>query len=351
MQKSEFFEKLQNNLDNLSETDKNAILHFYLLKLPEGLLPEEEEKIIQGFGDPAEIAKNMKFDFLKEKNEEKENPLSKTNEPEDDEIDLIFSRPHASPISSEIIHSFENKEMKTLYGEKVIIERKSKPIQKIALEPIDEDNGFTPEEIELAKEETLEKASKFNTASLNIPKTSESEPNNCEKTENKVLIEEEEDEAFSEKISGNSDSEKTGIFFRFLSALHLPKESFLILSVFLSVLISPLLLAVFGLSFLSYALVSALIILLAVILFVFMVALIIVGILELVYGFLVLFDNVTIALIELGLGTVLFAFVTAIAAIGYEFIFGVTPRILKKITKFFMSSFKTLLSGIYGGIR
>ncbi len=346
MQKSEFLQKLRQHLDFLSDSDANAVIQFYESKLLEATSPEDEEKLIQSFGDVSVLAKNIKFDFIRptDENVSVAPPID-----ESEDFDLIFSKPITSSKGSEIIHSFENKEMKTLYGEKVVVENRKKPVQEIVLEPIDEDNGFTPEEIEHAKEETLEKASKFNTAALNIDENNLS--GEIEEEKEKVLIEEEEAEIPAEKFEEKPINKQNGIFARLFSALHLPKSSFLCLSIILSIILSPILITILGLCISAYALVAAVIILFAVLIFILMIGLIVLGVLELVYGFLVLFDHVTIALIELGLGTVLFALVTAISAVSYEFIFGITPRILKKITKFFVSNWKKLMSCIYGGIR
>ncbi len=353
MQKSQFFQELTEQLSFLSAENIKTVTDFYKQKLSSATTTEQEEEMIRDFGDPSEIVQNIKLDFLSlAKNKNKHSFDSSTlleNNDEDDDDDLIFTKPHAAPKASEVIHSLENREVKTLYGEKVIIEKKSEKIEEFVLEPIDEDNGLTQEEIEHAKEETLEKVKMFHTDSLDgLSQSPDEEKSDEVPPQSKVIIEEDDSQSFDK--SKETPQKKNGIFSSLFSFLHLPKKSHLFFAVLFSVILSPILLAVFGFGILAYSAVAALIVLLGIVLFALMIVLVIIGVLELVYGFLILFDNVTIALIELGLGTILFALVTAIAALIYEFLFAVTPRILKKISRFYSNCTKNLFQWLYGGI-
>jgi hypothetical protein len=80
-----------------------------------------------------------------------------------------------------------------------------------------------------------------------------------------------------------------------------------------------------------------------------MVALIIGGVIELIYGFTMFFNSVPVALIELGLGTVLFALVVASAALIYEFLFGILPKAIKKLTALCKKYLKKFCLYLYGG--
>ena len=244
MLKNEFFEKLKSNLDFLSNENIQLVLDFYESKIPADLALEDIDDLIQEIGDPDEIAKNIKLDLISPNSFQNKNSFNtKTllSEEEKEDDDLIFSKPAPIAKASEVIYTFENKEMKTLYGEKVVIENKKTPEKKIFLEAIEEDSGFTNEEIELAKEETLLKASKFNTAALSFPEEQEdfsaSEENDLENSDIKTAIED------NDTLSGKS--EKIGLFAKFFTFLHLPKCAYVFFAVLLSIFFSPILFTVF----------------------------------------------------------------------------------------------------------
>ena len=168
-----FLKRLTFQLDFLNDQDKKTVLSFYEQKLQNAETLLEEEAIVRSFGTPEYIAKKLKsayFSHLAAVESAKENErvqeISVSQNVETTEVnvgksesdadagannvesedDLIFSKQHA-PQKSEMIHSLENKEVKTLYGEKVIIEDRIEPIEEIVIEPIDSENGLTEEEI------------------------------------------------------------------------------------------------------------------------------------------------------------------------------------------------------------
>jgi hypothetical protein len=73
------------------------------------------------------------------------------------------------------------------------------------------------------------------------------------------------------------------------------------------------------------------------------------GVVELIHGLALLFETVSVALIEIGLGTVIFSFVIAVAALIYEFLFGIIPRVVVWMTKKFIHYTKHLFCFLYGG--
>lgn len=461
-----FLKRLSFQLDFLNEVDQKTVISFYERKLANANTLLEEEAIVKSFGSPEHIAKTLKSAYMSHL-AVAENEFQTTNEVDDNQNsdhvddmesgapvsadvdtmsedahheeaddDIIFSKPSMPKKSAEMIHSLENKEVKTLYGEKVVIEDRSEPIEEFIIEPIDNENGLTEEEIRLAKEETLEKANSFTTASIEIPpellKSEDSEKPPEEEYENNsvpaeqptstiaeepaqetkedtestqeeanetlektTVVTEEKESALSEDNSEvNNDSssseiteetkeesvaievesekcsdvsaesedpensqttdemipveKKPGIITRLFPA-SMSKGLRVFLSIILSVIVSPVLLIVFGVGILSYAVSAVAVLIVALLAFALIAAMIIFGIAELIYGFSSLFDTVSIALIEIGIGTVVFGIVTAIAALIYEFLFGVVPRAIKALTKLFVMYLKKVSSFLYGG--
>ena len=443
-----FLKRLSFQLDFLNEVDQKTVISFYERKLANANTLLEEEAIVKSFGSPEHIAKKLKSAYMSHlavaENESKtinevddnqnsdppvddmescapenaeDDTISKDAHNEDADDDIIFSKPSAPKKSAEMIHSLENKEVKTLYGEKVVIEDRSEPIEEFIIEPIDNENGLTEEEIRQAKEETLEKANSFTTASIEIPpellnsedgeETPDEERENtslpeeqptiaieseCEhetkedtesaQEESKETLEEttvapEEQTALSEDDNSSSEiteeenkeefiameveaekcsdvlaepedpensqttdemipvEKKEGIITRLFPA-SMSKGLRFFLSVILSIIVSPVLFVVFGVGILLYAVSAVAVLIVALLAFALIAALIIFGVAELIYGFSSLFDTVSIALIEIGIGTVVFGIVTAIAALIYEFLFGAVPRAIKALTKLFV---------------
>ena len=207
------------------------------------------------------------------------------------------------------------------------------------LEPIDKANGMTAEEIDQAKAETLEKANSFYENEDEIVDEVNAEP---------VLIEEEET-GKKFKIPTIPPIVFPGLFNQFLPKDKYDKYTRLGLLALLTLAVSPALIVAFGLVLFVYAAIVAFTLAVAVFFFAIMVVFIIIGIVELVHGFLLLFDSVAAALIEIGFGTVLFSIVIAIAALVHEFLFGIVPKWLKWITAIFIRYTKLLFCYLYGG--
>jgi len=121
------------------------------------------------------------------------------------------------------------------------------------------------------------------------------------------------------------------------------------LKILLSVLIAPLLLLFLGAGVILYAATTFVILCCAAVLFVIMAICVIAGLVELIYGILLLFETVSVALIEIGVGTVLFSIVTAAVGLIYEFLFGFIPRSLKFITRLCSRYLRHICSWLYGG--
>ena len=409
--------RLSFQLDFLNEKDRDAVLAYYEKKIASAATITEEEAMIKSFGDPIQIAAAIRQTVSKKTSDSADMPTNASledaqdqpedpsptsapetkpeiedattendfkadsldnNETDTEDIDVIFSKPATPEKAPEIVHSLENKEVKTLFGEKVTIEPSETPIEEIVLEPIDEENGLTAEEIEAAKLETLEKAKSYNTETFGVPpeiaERDESSDDGSEEelvkgevvkeevvfqeAENKPLLELEEEVSSDDALSYDRDNTKsdpllkktyTGLFRRPFASSSLSEGSMRAILIILTVLISPVLATAFAVIGAVYAFCSLFVILVSVVLFILMVAMIIGSVIELVYGFSLLFDSVSIALIEIGIGTALFAIVTALAALIYEFIFGVMPRLLKSLTRFTVRMIKTIVAYIYGG--
>ncbi len=301
---------------------------------------------------------------------------------EESDEDLIFSKPATIEKAPEIIHSMDDKETKTLFGEKVVIRDRETPIDEVVLEAIDEENGLTKEEIDAAKAETLEKANKYRTESFLVPK--EINPKADDESDDPVAEEggipssdftegePEKEEAFpdedsekelespklafpndeeSEGIKEDTESEpiKTvpGIFKKMFVSLS-PRLSNT-LTILLSLLISPILVLLFGAGTLIYLTITVITLFFSLVLFALIAALIVLGVIELVYGVAMLFETVSVALIEIGLGTVLFSLVVAVAALIYEFFFGILPKGVKFFTRQFVRYCKSIYKFLYGG--
>ena len=361
-----FLKRLTFQLDFMMPEDRKTVLAYYETKLANATDSAAEESIVKTFGSPEHIAEKLKEEFLKQ-NENKRADLtleildqtamtpspieSRATNVETDPSDntdeeggeIIFSRPPVSSDSPEYIHSLENSDIPSLYGEKVVIEDRKQPIEEIPLEPLDKANGLTPEEIEMAKAKTLEKAKEFET---------DQKPVNIEDYDDDVKAFS-DDESKQNGVAIELDEEEPrsfpGIFKKILGALGITGGKATLVIILFSFIASPLILFAFGLGALIYAFLMAISAVLAVISFALIAGLLVAGVIELVYGVAMLFDVISVALIELGLGTVLFSLVIAISAMIYEFLFGVLPRTVKWLTKKFIENIKLLFCYLYGG--
>lgn len=353
MTKIEFITFLESSLTFLDSDEKNSVLDFFREKFSFCSSKDEEQAIIDAFGST-----ELFLSKLQEEKAAKENaPLNakkylenilcdhlNTNDGNKEDGDLIFSKPIQIEKASELVHSLEDHEVKTLYGEKVVIHnREIATTEEQVLEPIDQANGLTNEEILMAKAKTLEKTEGFSTEK-------KPEKESLEKTSGIPLEEDEQQPSLESNVKTEAAKKDfIGIFNKIVPAEKYDKTTKIALIALLTLAVSPILIFIFGVFLGIYAGLVAFTAATVVLLFVLMILIVAVGVVELVHGFLVIFDSVEAALIELGFGTVLFSFVVAIAALIYEFIFGIVPKWLKWLTKFFIHYTRLLYCYLYGG--
>lgn len=388
-----FLKRLLFQLDFLSPDEKETVTKFYRRKLSEANSFTEEEQIVKTFGSPDHIACKLKEAYLEQKrrrelitedhfNDDNCNnafadqitsiPNNNSEETSDsdetvmntkesveptEQEDVIFSKPLVIEKAPEIIHSLENKEVKTLYGEKVILAH-DEPQEQPEIDPMDEVNGLSAEEIDYAKAQTLLKAKNYQTCAFGA-----SEDNDfiAEKSKDIDCESEDGDEAAGTNLSNEIELEileedkinEDALvhypgFFNQLFASKSEKTA-KVLTILLSVLLSPLLLLFITLWTGLYLVSTVFVVLFSVTIFLLMIALIIGGIIELVYGFTLLTETVSIAFIEIGVGTILLSIVTCAVAFIYEFLFTVLPKVLKGINRLFTRRVRILFAWLYGG--
>ena len=433
-----FIKRLLIGLDFLSDDDKKIVIGFYEKKLSAADTLTDEEAIVKSFGSPEHIAIKLKETYDRFQSSDKENSdsedantegsspssdtlsapeeitekedLTKENEKEEEknsdqaakpEDDLIFSRPMHDTPAPEVIHSLENQDVKTLYGEKV--EMESETIESIEIDENDLVNGLTPEEIEHAKAETLEKASHYDdeiSAEENVLPNRGSEGKPIEECETKSLVDDkpkqpkvrDDDDVENERevlvsdcesalefyedelpmseeklnedaeiepslVEDENSGEKEGETISVQKAPCLIARLFPSLSekasvaatILLSFLFSPLLILCLGLPVLLHLACCAVVVFTAVLLFAVMVALVAIGILELIYGFSLFGTAISIALVELGMGLILLAIVTAITALIYEYLFALVPKCIKWLAHLLKRGLKGMCKFLYGG--
>ncbi|MPN43427.1 hypothetical protein SDC9_190987 [bioreactor metagenome] len=66
------------------------------------------------------------------------------------------------------------------------------------------------------------------------------------------------------------------------------------------------------------------------------------------YGIIMLFQNITIALIEIGIGTMVFSIVIAIVGIGYQLVAGLIPAIIGKLSALYKYGLQILKAYFFG---
>lgn len=195
----------------------------------------------------------------------------------------------------------------------------------------------------MAKAKTLKKTEGFST-----------EEKTDDKPEEKVsaIPLEEDDQPASPDSNDKQEPVKKdffGIFNKIVPSEKYNKTTKISLIALLSLAVSPILAFLFGICLFIYAGLVAFTAATVLLLFLLMILIVAIGVVELVHGFLVIFDCLEAALIELGFGTVLFSIVIAIAALIYEFIFGIVPKWLKWLTKIFVRYTRLLYCYLYGG--
>ena len=270
--------------------------------------------------------------------------------------DLIFSKPVSSGPVEEIVHAMENPEIPPLYGEKVQLPKEETgEIESIDLST---PNDPTPEEVEEAKARTLAKAQTYRTdafGAVHIGEEEEAAPGEESAEEEKDGPEEsrivplEEETGEMRKKEPEETKRITGLFEKLFENTGLSDSAKRVLTVLLSIVLSPVLLIVFAVSAVGFAVLYAGVILSAVILFLIMVALVIGAVIELVYGFATFKEGVSVALIEIGIGLTLSGVVCAVSALIYEYLFAIVPRAMKAITRWLKKTYRLILSFLYGG--
>lgn len=338
---------LQNKIENTSLSDESK----------EGTQNVTEESSSLPFDSDVEVSL-FEESIATDEVDQNASDLTKQNDLEED---LIFSKPAIPENTPEIVQSLENKEITPLYGEKVAIEQKTEPIEEIILEPLDRENGFTTQEIEMAKAETLEKAQKFDENTYSEPESNPDKTDLEVSDEESKTIEQAPTTPIQEipasiyeldpqdKEEANETKKFTGLFKKMFASSSLSTGSITFFVVLLSVIVFPLLVLPFALGLICYIVLAAVILLLSLLVFILIAALVVGGIVELIYGFAMLFDTVSVALIEIGVGTVIFSIVTALTGLVYELLFGIMPRAIKLITKKFKRYMKVLFCYLYGG--
>ena len=358
MTKQDFFNLLESDSDDLNQQEKEKLKSFY-------------EKEFFDISDKEDISDRLRKSelpaFLSEIFH-----TNNTNKNDADPDDLIFSRPPVKAKAPEIIHSMEDKEVKTLYGEKVILEIKKEEIPQVILEPLDEANGLTDEEIMKAKAQTLEKTEKF----AEMEKAAEETNTNTEESANEkspVYIEEEDEyelpalkekkrnirkTIISKEIAKQLAKEKQkpkktvkveGFVDVLFQKTNLDSKARIPFFILFSFICSPLLLIALSLAISLYLVVLTAVLSAALALFLVMASIIVIGVIELIYSVVYLFKSVPVALVELGLGTILFSIVTAFGALFYQYIFGILPIAFKKVSHFFFEKMHKARIKLYGG--
>jgi uncharacterized membrane protein len=353
MTKIEFITFLESSLDFLDSDEKDGVLNFFLEKFSFCSTKEEEQAIIDAFGTSEQLISKLK----EEKNSDEKKHLNankclesilrnhlKSGENNEEDGDLIFSKKIMIEKSSEVVHSMEDHEVKPIYGEKVVIQNRDEAeIDEVTVEPIDEANGLTNEEILMAKAKTLKKAENFET---------EEDSKEAKKESEERIPLEEDDHEVCKNAKQNAEVAKKdffGVINKIFPSEKYNKTTKIALIALLTLAISPILAFVFGICLFAYAGLVAFTFATVLLLFLLMILIVAIGVVELVHGFLVIFDSIEAALIELGFGTVLFSFVIAIGALIYEFIFGIVPKWVKWLTKIFIRYTRLLYCYLYGG--
>lgn len=150
------------------------------------------------------------------------------------------------------------------------------------------------------------------------------------------------------KKSGVTGRKFYGLANTLLDKMNVSKDKRRPLGILLRVLFSPVFILLTLALLFVYVGALFVIIAAAAILGILELALILVSVAELVYGIIMFFTSVPVALIELGLGTMLIGIVTAITALVYQLLTGVIPLAMKKITALYKTCFAFLKEFIFG---
>ena len=350
----------ENNLENTDTPDiengGNAADHTDEANSDkENTVPSEEETVKEDVtpSNEEEATADFEIEDAPLTETDAESNIDKADSSEED--DLIFSRAESHEHYSEVVHTIEYDDVVPIYGEKVAIA----PEDAISEEPdsADAENGFTPEEIEEAKKETLQKAEDYTTESFapvienkEVPlEVDESKETKSDEVPMVDSLEDDPDQDNKEEETKEEPVDHVGLFNKPFYQKNTPKGIVVFANILFTILLSPILLA----GILSLTTVFSVTILLCFItiaaLFLIDLGAIIGGCIELAYGFTLIFDAVSVALIEIGIGTALFGIVVAFSALIHEFLRGIMPKVLKFVTRKFKSLMRKFLCAFYGG--
>ncbi|MBE6551808.1 MAG: hypothetical protein E7665_06715 [Ruminococcaceae bacterium] len=314
-----FLETLDSKLDFMAYKDRVKILSFYSDKILAASSPEEELGIIEGFGDIDLIAEKIKVKYQ--------------------ELTDFRSKGDTLTFNPEIINDLS----KTTSGEESIgFSDPTKTFTEIKKNPKSE--KFPGDESDEVSDEDSEKEKtrKFSTKGVSVG------------SKRRIPV--------REIHSGNEDPvpapkqkvkelwlpDTEGLFGIILKKLNVSKQMRPVVFTLLLILFTPLLLVLTALLFMLYVASIAVILSIAIFLFLLVVIPVVIAVIDMSYGIIMLFSNITAALIEIGIGTMIFGVVIALIGFGYQLVAGAIPSILKKLTalyKYGFAIFKILVFG------
>ena len=285
---NEFIDQLRSGADFMKPEDLNSLVSFYENRLLKAKSADEEEKIVSDFGSVELILRKLKIEYGKLKNN--------INDPNETEAAL---KNRAAPVGG-------------------IFDGDPEPASGNQHSGDGEDED---DDVKLFDETPPEKS-----ASGKRPVSGRRSAGGKAKQRRKYY----------------------GLANTILDRLSLPNEKRRPVGVALRVLFSPVFIILTVLLIMLYVAALAVIVSAAAILGILELALILVSVAELVYGIVMFFTSVPVALIELGLGTMLIGVVTAITALVYQLLTGVIPLAMRSITKLYLYTFRFLREFIFG---
>lgn len=291
---NEFIDNLRSKADFVHPEDLESLVSFYENRLLKAKSADEEEKIVESFGDIDVVLKRIKVEYAK----------------------LNSTEPIREPAPSQ------------------------STAPKEPLQASDAEDAAAPE-AEVLSPEPEEDVKIFSPAEQSTRAIPEKDLNN-----DTDRIKDEQPDKIKEKKS------YYGLTNTLLDKMNLKKEQRKGWRIALYVAFSPIFILLSLALAMVYAFAFVAILVCAAALCIIEAALILISVAELVYALISFVKSVPIALIELGLGTVLIAIVTAITALVYQLLTGAIPSAMKKVTKLCKYSFgfcKEFFFGSKGG--
>lgn len=298
---NEFIQHIRKKGSFVRPEDMESLISFYEAKLLTATTADEEQKILASFGDPDDVIRRIKAEYEKLQlntdcppdpaplGTEGESNAEEAGQSEEDEDVKIFANAPKAP--------------------------------EAEIPPAEEAQTQAPV-ISRPKAKT------------NVPKRAK-------------RVQKEEKETSEEK-STPKKLEHPGITNAILDKMKLQGKGRTAMKVVLSVLFSPVFILL-GLLLLSlFLLALAGIAAVVVVLCLVEAALIVASVVELIYGILALFSSIPVALIELGLGTVLISFAVAVTALVYQMLTGVIPAAAKYVNRLRKIAFQIFFEIFFG---